>query len=176
MSEHNKLIAKDITKVFSRTELASVFAAVLLNISAGITQSFATPMLPSLRNERILTEDQKAWFVAIMNLAAVFGTILGGYLTDRIGRKGCMLMTSLPYALGWSLLIYGPNFAVLMLGRILTGLGTGIAPVATSLYVAEITSKELRGIYMALMAVSLAFGTMTGYVVSTFLHWRWHWP
>jgi MFS family permease len=49
-----------------------------------------------------------------------------------------------------------PNtYAVLLLGRIMTGLGSGCVFISTSLYVAECAPRKLRGSFVGTVSLPL---------------------
>jgi MFS family permease len=58
-----------------------------------------------------------------------------------------------------------PNtYAVLILGRLMTGLGTGCSFIATSLYVAECSPRKLRGSFVGTVT---QFGYQLGTLIAT---------
>ena len=72
-------------------------------------------------------------------LGALFGSLLGGWLTDYAGRKPSLIMAEIPSFFGYLMIVYasiitnavGFKFTV-MLGRLLTGVGLGWSVLAAS--------------------------------------------
>ena len=70
-----------------------------------------------------------SWIASVFPLGCVTSILLGGYLMDRVGRKRAMMLMTLPFVLGWLLLLLpvplglGEDSAVILLiaGRYLTG-------------------------------------------------------
>jgi MFS family permease len=46
-----------------------------------------------------------AWVGSLINAGALFGALIGGLLMDKFGRKTVLIFLSVPYVLGWLLLI-----------------------------------------------------------------------
>ena len=65
-----------------------------------------------------------------MAVGAVFGCPIGGWAIDKFGRKRTLLLCSVPFELGWLLISFAQNRAMLYAGRITTGLACGIVSVA----------------------------------------------
>ena len=60
----------------------------------------------------------------------MIGSCIGGWLIDKFGRKGSILMSAVPFELGWLLISFAKNHAMLYAGRIITGLACGVVSLA----------------------------------------------
>ena len=65
-----------------------------------------------------------------MALGVVLGCPIGGWAIDKFGRKKTLLFCFVPFELGWLLISFAQNRAMLYSGRITTGLACGIVSVA----------------------------------------------
>ena len=52
-----------------------------------------------------LDNTQMALVGSFVNLGALFGALMGGFLMDRFGRKLVLIVMSLPFVIGWLLII-----------------------------------------------------------------------
>ena len=74
----------------------------------------------------------------------VLGSMLGGWPTDRFGRKatllwiGLLYLVSAPWGRRWR-----PNVYSFIVARAIGGLGIGISTVAAPLYISEIAPPEI---------------------------------
>lgn len=115
--------------------------------------------------------------------AALYGTVLGavigGWPTDRFGRRPTLLWVGLLYFVSavWSGLATGPySFS---LARFIGGVGVGVATVAAPLYIAEISPAESRGRLAALFQFNIVFGILVAFLSNALLAnvgehaWRW---
>lgn len=66
----------------------------------------------------------------MVNVGAMFGSLIGGWAIDKFGRKGTIMLCAIPFELGWLLISYAQNVAMLYTGRIITGLGCGVISLA----------------------------------------------
>ena len=67
---------------------------------------------------------------SLVAVGAIFGCPIGGWAIDKFGRKRTLLLCSVPFELGWLLISFAQDRAMLYSGRITTGLACGIASVA----------------------------------------------
>ena len=115
--------------------------------------------------------------------AALWGTVLGaavgGWPTDRFGRKPTLLWIGILYFVSavWSGL--ASDVYAFMLARFLGGLGVGISTVAAPLYIAEIAPPAARGRLAGLFQFNIVFGILIAFLSNSLLSgigplaWRW---
>ena len=70
------------------------------------------------------------FFQSLVTVGAMIGSCIGGWLIDKFGRKGTILMSAVPLELGWLLISFANNHAMLYAGRIITGLACGMVSLA----------------------------------------------
>jgi MFS transporter, putative metabolite:H+ symporter len=126
------------------------------------TFSFAAPAI------------MKSWHLSISRIAVLvsatfvgmfIGSTVGGWLSDRIGRKKALILTTVWYA-GFSLLnafVWEP--VGLFATRMLTGVGISAMTVVGITYISEIYPAKVRGSYQGwIMAIGLVGVPVTAYV------------
>lgn len=86
------------------------------------------------------------------------GCILSACLTDSLGRKRTLLLTYLPAILGWIIIAVAPTIEWMYIGRILTGLSSGMVGAPSRVYTAEVTQPHLRGFLSGLASIGASFG------------------
>ena len=103
--------------------------------------------------------------VASALLGAAAGAVLAGRLADHIGRLMVMRIAAILFfvaALGTGL---APNLWILVLFRIIGGLGVGIASVIAPAYIAEIAPAKLRGRLGSLQQLAIVTGIFISLLV-----------
>ncbi|XP_017494209.1 PREDICTED: solute carrier family 2, facilitated glucose transporter member 3-like, partial [Rhagoletis zephyria] len=93
------------------------------------------------------------WSVAVSLLlvGAFIGCTFTGYLADRIGRRGLLILNALLGLLGaalcWMAKFLGPSFSlpVFITGRFISGLHTGVGSSLVPMYLIEIAPKNGGG-------------------------------
>ena len=101
-------------------------------------------MLP-LRRALSLTEGQQEVVVSITVLAALGSSLAGGALNQAHGRRWVILVAASVFSTGSVVLLGAWDFATLVLGRIIVGVGIGLASLTTPLYIAEVAVPRMRG-------------------------------
>ena len=92
-----------------------------------------------------LTKFQEEVVVSSTVLAAFCSSVVGGSLNQSLGRRRCILLAAAIFTLGSVLLFCAMNYESLVFGRIVVGIGIGIASLTTPIYIAEVALPRLRG-------------------------------
>src|SRR6202020_3531409 len=107
--------------------------------------------------------------------AAISGILAAGF-ADRFDRKRLLLFFYVGFTFGTALCALAPNYHLLLLGRIVTGLfGGGIGSVLLAI-VTDLFALHLRGRVMGFVQTAFAARQVVGIPVGLFLsnHWNWH--
>lgn len=92
------------------------------------------------------------------------GVILSGPLGERRGRKPVIFMSALFYTIGSILMV--ANFGSLpelLVGRILSGVGSGAGMTVGPIYISEVAPLELRGMMTTFYNVNIIAGVAGSY-------------
>uniref|UniRef100_A0A1J3C8Y8 Putative polyol transporter 3 n=1 Tax=Noccaea caerulescens TaxID=107243 RepID=A0A1J3C8Y8_NOCCA len=122
-----------------------------------------------IREDLKLNDTKIEVLVGILNLFALVGSLTAGKTSDVIGRRYTIALASLIFLVGSVLMGYGPNYAVLMVGRCIAGVGVGFALMIAPVYSAEISSASHRGFLTSLPELCISIGILLGYVSNYFL-------
>ncbi|XP_038208197.1 facilitated trehalose transporter Tret1-like [Zerene cesonia] len=153
-------------------EYVTALSATLITAAAGTTVGWTSPTLPKLlaKNSPIETSpDQSSWIASLMILASAVSPIPASYLADRIGTKRTLLLASIPYIMGWILVMLANNVPTIYAARLISGLGYGIAYTAAPMYLGEIASNEVRGAMATLITVMSKFGILSQYCIGPYV-------
>jgi len=151
-----------------------VIAAIVASLGAigfGYTMGFTSPALSAMVGEVLkidsckhdggtvsVVSDEGDWFGSTANIGAMLGAMLGGFLTTKLGRKGAVMFSAVPFIIGWAWTALANAFWMFLCTRVLTGMAVGIASMAVPMYIAEIAPPRLRGALGTLNQ----FGVVTG--------------
>lgn len=91
-----------------------------------------------------LSDMQQEWVVGIAVAAAAVGAGYGGFSSNYFGRKPTIILSSVCFTLGSVLLFTAHSFSMLIVGRIVLGLGVGLASMAVPPYIAENSPPAYR--------------------------------
>ncbi|KAI3794876.1 hypothetical protein L1987_37516 [Smallanthus sonchifolius] len=116
--------------------------------------------------------------VSMALLGAIIGAAAGGWLNDVQGRKSATLIADVIFALGSLVMAAAPDPYVLIFGRLLVGLGVGIASVTAPMYIAEASPSEIRGGLVSTNVLMITGGQFLSYLVNlgfTQVRGTWRW-
>ncbi|GIJ98884.1 hypothetical protein Aspvir_001006 [Aspergillus viridinutans] len=71
-----------------------------------------------------------------------------------------------PLLIGTVISASSPNFAALIVGRLITGMGMGQAISVATVYLVEIATADIRGVTACLLQLFVVVGIMTGYFIA----------
>ncbi|MEV6275272.1 sugar porter family MFS transporter [Nocardia sp. NPDC051832] len=130
-----------------------------------------------IKEELRLGTVQQGAVVSVLLLGAAVGGLGAGQIGDRFGRRKALLLAAVLYTGGGLLAVVASDFGVLLVARIVQGLGIGLSSVIVPLYLSEIAPSRLRGRVVSLNQLMLTLGIMVAYAVNlAFAHngaWRW---
>ena len=110
----------------------------------------------------------------------VLGSLLGGWPTDRFGRKPTLLFIGVLYILSAVGCGLAGNAATFIAARFIGGVGIGISTVAAPLYISEIAPPAYRGRLAGMFQFNIVFGIVVAFVSNAIIArlagedaWRW---
>lgn len=83
--------------------------------------------------------------VAMSLIGATLVTTFSGGVADWLGRRPMLIISSVLYFVGGLVMLWSPNVYVLLLARLLDGLGIGLAVTLVPVYISETAPPEIRG-------------------------------
>lgn len=107
----------------------------------------------------------------------VIGMVASGAWSDRAGPVAPLTTAVLLFVAGLALDAAAPTMEILVLGRLITGLGSGAQVVALYVVVARVYPSALHGRVMAMFSAAWVVPSLVGPflagIVTEHLHWRW---
>src|SRR5215469_229692 len=108
---------------------------------------------------------------------AAVGALAGGRLADLFGRRTLLIVTALIFAAGAVFCAAAPSPTILIIGRIIVGLGIGLSSGAVPVYISEVSPPETRGWTVSIFQLAITLGILLAYVVdyafASVQGWRW---
>ena len=121
------------------------FGGILFGYDIGVM----TGALPFLQHDWNLYGDAGVigWITSAVMFGAIFGGALAGNLSDRLGRRKMILISSLIFVIGSLLSALSPHDGqiYLIIVRIFLGLAVGAASALVPAYMSEMAPARLRG-------------------------------
>src|ERR1700749_2892887 len=106
--------------------------------------------------------------------AGISGVLAAGFAA-RFDRKRLLLFFYVGFAAGTALCAVAPNYHLLLLGRIVTGIFGGVIGSVVLAIVTDLFALHLRGRVMGFVQTAFAASQVLGIPVGLFLANRWNW-
>ncbi|KAK3840747.1 MAG: hypothetical protein J3R72DRAFT_446747 [Linnemannia gamsii] len=141
------------------------------------TGVIAGALLP-IKEEFGLSSQQQEFVVGGTTLGAIIGGLLAGAMSDLVGRKPVTLLSSVIFVVGAALMTFAHAYWLLLLGRVVVGVGVGLAALVVPLYIGELAPSAYRGRLVTMNVLLITGGQLVAYLVSSALTdvhngWRW---
>lgn len=116
-----------------------------------------------------LTAAQQGWAVGSALYGCFAGALVAGYLTKAIGRKHTLILSALLFFISaWGSGI-ADSLNVLVIYRIIGGVGIGFASMAAPMYIAEISPAAHRGKMVSLYQLAVVFGFFSVFLATYYI-------
>lgn len=136
-------------------------------------------VMAALATQWDLDATQLSWIGSIGFVGMAVGASLGGLLADRVGRRNVFALTLLVYGLATGAAGLSTGLAMLIVLRLVVGLGLGAElPVASTL-VSEYAPSAIRGRVVVVLEAFWAVGWILAALIGYFVvptsddGWRW---
>ncbi|KAK5025038.1 hypothetical protein LTS07_008417 [Exophiala sideris] len=151
--------------------------AILLVVNATFASSSPSGCIGSISKEFHVSEEAAGLVVTLFLLGYVAGPLIFAPLSEFYGRRYVFLITFTCYNAFNFLCAFAPNFASLLIGRLLTGTFASAPLTNAPGVLADLWGPVERGNAMAVFSMMTFVGPSMGPVVSGFLElkkdWRW---
>ncbi|MGG0251340.1 sugar porter family MFS transporter [Peribacillus frigoritolerans] len=145
------------------------FGGILFGYDIGVM----TGALPFLQHDWNLQNNPGAigWITSSLMFGAIFGGAMAGQLSDRLGRRKMILISSIIFAFGSILAGISPHNGILFMivARILLGLAVGAASALVPAYMSEMAPARLRGRLSGINQTMIVSGMLLSYIVAYLL-------
>jgi EmrB/QacA subfamily drug resistance transporter len=135
--------------------------------------------LPSAQTDLGFSNGDRQWVITAYSLAFGSLLLLGGRLSDLIGRKRAFIIGLVGFALASAVGGAAPNFGVLVTARAFQGgFGALLAPTALAVLTTTFTIPKERarafGVFGAIAGAGGAIGLLLGGFLTQDINWRWN--
>lgn len=153
----------------------AALAAALAYLGVGEVRAWAATGVPSMSSAwPDMDPEVRSWVVSLPPLGAMGGSALSS-CTLTYSRKGSLLLSGLMFLVSFTLVgVAHPasSLPLVLAGRALGGVGVGLAVPSAAIYIAEISSPQLRGKLSSLPATGQALGVLASYMAGIYLPWH----
>ena len=146
----------------SRKQIIMLAVLVFGTFVTVLNQTVVAPALPSVMAEMSVDASTAQWLTTGFTLVNAIMIPITAFLTDRFTTKRLFLVSMVIFTAGSALAGWGPNFAVLLLGRLVQAAGAGILMPLVMTVLMWTFPVDKRGTAMGLSGIVFAFGPAIG--------------
>lgn len=133
------------------------------------------PILPNYIKELTHSDVWVGVIAASFSIMSFFSTPILGTLSDKVGRRPVLILTTLLSAAGYLMFSFAVSVPLLLISRIISGMSAGNISVAQA-YISDISTPENRtkryGLIGAAFGLGFIFGPPIGGFLAAQLGWQ----
>jgi EmrB/QacA subfamily drug resistance transporter len=142
------------------------FAVLTMGIGAyALLQSLVIPVLTTVQHDLHTSQDTVTWVLTAYLLSASIFTPVLGRIGDMMGKKRVFVITLVALAVGSLLAALTNSIGIMIVARVIQGVGGGMVPVAFGIIRDEFPAERVAGAVGALAALT-AIGAGLGIVLA----------
>ena len=149
----------------SRTAFISLIILTFITFVGNFTQLQLSSALPTIVKEFHISVTTGQWLTSVFQLVMGVMVPLTAYLTRRFTTRQIVITSMLVFTAGSVLAWLGPTFVVILLGRILEAIGTGVMWPVLQITVFSIYPLSRRGFAMGTVGMAMSVAPAIGPVI-----------
>ncbi|OMO63451.1 Sugar/inositol transporter [Corchorus olitorius] len=168
MADNKRLAVADFEPATKPKRNKFAFACAILasltSIMLGYDIGVMSGAIIFIKEDLKINDSQVEILVGILNLYCLVGSCAAGRTSDWIGRRYTIVFACVIFFVGALLMGFATNYAFLMVGRFVAGIGVGYALMIAPVYTAEVSPASSRGFLTSFPEVFINSGILLGYV------------
>jgi EmrB/QacA subfamily drug resistance transporter len=145
-------------------------------LAFAVLSSAVVPALPTIQHSLHTSETGVTWVLTGYLLSASVGTAILGRLGDMYGKERLLVWTLAILSIGTLLAAVAHTLPLLIVARVIQGLGGGIFPLAFGIIRDEFPREKVAGsigLMSAILGIGAGIGIVAGALVVEHLSWNW---
>jgi len=156
--------------------MRSLFILSMSALAFSLAQTMLIPALGELTHQLDTDASGIAWVLTGYLLAAAVATPVAGRLGDMFGKRRLLVLSLIAFGLGSTVAALGSSLEVVVLGRVLQGLGGGIFPLCFGIIRDEFPRERVAGsigLISAIFGIGGGAGLVGGGLIADNLSYHW---
>jgi DHA1 family bicyclomycin/chloramphenicol resistance-like MFS transporter len=155
--------------------LPPIWIIVLLVGLPQLSETIYTPSLPEIAKDLDATPSSVEHTLSIFLLGLALGAVFWGTLSDRIGRKPCILLGVIVFICGCIGCYFAKSIKILLIARLIQALGCSIGSVLGQAISRDAFSGPNLGKVFSSIGVALSLFPAIGPTIGGFIAEKAHW-
>src|SRR5829696_6957815 len=168
----NTLDNKNTISTSAWISLAILGSSILITMYG---ETMLLPAIPDIITEFNISYNTASWILTAYLIAGAVMTPIAGKLSDIYGRKKIVLIIMIIYIIGISLGGLSSNITILIISRVIQGIGISMFPIAFGIVRDQFPPKKLAigvGTFSAMFAAGSVVGLAIGGSIIQYFGWR----
>lgn len=145
--------------------LVATFGGLAFGYDTSVINGALDPMVRELG----LTPITEGVVTSSLLFGAAIGAITGGRLSDAWGRRKTLILLATLFFIGTLVCVFSPTFAVMVIGRVLLGLGVGGASTVVPVFLSELAPYEIRGSLAGRNEMMIVSAQLAAFIVNAII-------
>lgn len=141
-------------------------AAALGGLLFGYDTAVISGAVGFLQIKFSLTSAEVGWVTSCILIGCAIGVSVAGILSDLFGRKKILALSAIIFALSSLGAAFSSSYLVLVIWRMLAGVGIGLTSLITPLYIAEMAPADVRGKLVSVNQLAITIGIFIVYFIN----------
>jgi len=168
----NTLDNKNTISTSAWISLAILGSSILITMYG---ETMLLPAIPDIITEFNISYNTASWILTAYLIAGAVMTPIAGKLSDIYGRKKMVLIIMIIYIIGISLGGLSSNITILIISRVIQGIGISMFPISFSIVRDQFPPEKLAigvGTFSAMFAAGSVVGLAIGGNIIQYFGWR----
>ncbi|KAH0449833.1 hypothetical protein IEQ34_020525 [Dendrobium chrysotoxum] len=148
----------------NRYAFACAILASMTSVLLGYDVAVMSGASIFIKDDLHISDTKLEIVTGIINIYSLIGSIAAGRTSDWIGRRYTMVLAAAIFFVGAVVMGLATNYAFLMSGRFIAGIGVGYALMISPVYTAEVAPASSRGFLTSFPEVFINSGVLLGYI------------
>ncbi|MFK7925442.1 MAG: sugar porter family MFS transporter [Bacteroidia bacterium] len=160
-----KLLLMEKRGFIIMTALIVALGGFLMGFDASVISGVNEFIVPEFK----LTDFELGWAVASLTLVATLAMMVAGPLSDRFGRRKILSFAAILFAISAIGSALAPTYTILIIARMIGGLGVGASLIIAPMYIAEISPPKMRGQMVSFNQLNIVLGLSVAFFTNYFI-------
>lgn len=153
----------------------SVLSLTIGAFAIGMTEFVIMGILPNVANDLNVSISSAGQLITMYALGVAVGAPIMTILTSRIPQKKLLCILMLLFILGNGLAAVAPNYAVLMVARMITALTHGTFFGVGAVIASNLVRADKQAGAVSIMMAGLTIANIIGVPIGTYIGQNWGW-
>jgi len=144
-----------------KNQLFTIRVALIVALGGflmGFDASVISGVVKFIEPQFDLTKIQLGWSVSSLTLMATLAMLVSGPISDRLGRRTVLKYAAILFFISAVGSALAPNFVMLVIARMIGGMGVGASLIIAPVFIAEISPPDRRGQLVSFNQLNIVLG------------------